>query len=176
MPCCIIGGSCHRYHFCRDKTRLFPRQKYACCDKTFVATNIFLSRQAYFCNKCLLVATKPLPRRPNFLVATKIILVAVPFNSSVEGYRSKLLSAAVICRTRQAAGLKSPKSECSCREWRVTHNVCGVALHLYVGQHVQVWGNGCTQCLWGSTAFVCRTVYTGVGKRLHTLPSHLTSG
>ena len=47
----IIGGSCHKYHFCLDK-QLFvatkhvflPRQKYACHDKRFVATNIFLSR------------------------------------------------------------------------------------------------------------------------------------
>ena len=47
----IIGGSCQKYHFCLDK-QLFvatkhvflPRQKYACRDKRFVATNIFLSR------------------------------------------------------------------------------------------------------------------------------------
>ena len=44
----IIGGSCHKYHFCRDKIRLLSRQKYACRDKTFVATNV-LPRQAYFC-------------------------------------------------------------------------------------------------------------------------------
>ena len=67
----IIGGSCHKYHFCRgmclsrqntsfhatrvcrgqicvchDKTRLFTRQKYACRDKImFVAISILLSRQ-----------------------------------------------------------------------------------------------------------------------------------
>ena len=65
----ITGGSCHKYHFCRDKsfvmTKLclsgqrFCRNKHAfvttkdvfCCDKSklvqqiFVATNIFLSWQ-----------------------------------------------------------------------------------------------------------------------------------
>ena len=49
----IIGGSCHKYHFCRDKG-LSPkdcRDKHVFCgDKSmFVATNVFLSRQAYFC-------------------------------------------------------------------------------------------------------------------------------
>ena len=47
-----IGGSCHKYNFCRDKhvfcrdkTRVLSRQKYACGDKhVSVATNI-LSRQ-----------------------------------------------------------------------------------------------------------------------------------
>ena len=64
----IIGRSCHKYHFCRDifvvtflshhkvlsrqtpvcrnKTGLLSRQKYGCCDKTFVETKYFyLSRQ-----------------------------------------------------------------------------------------------------------------------------------
>ena len=41
----IIGGSCHKYHFCRDKTRPLSRQKYACRDKRFVATKLCLSRQ-----------------------------------------------------------------------------------------------------------------------------------
>ena len=37
-------------HFCRDKTRLLLRQKYACQRaRTFVATKIFLSRQKYVC-------------------------------------------------------------------------------------------------------------------------------
>ena len=60
-----IAGSCHKYNFCHDKTRLLLRQKYACRNKTFVTTNTFvvtniccdkrsvstkvLSRQAYFC-------------------------------------------------------------------------------------------------------------------------------
>ena len=48
----IIGRSCHKYHFCRDKslllqTRLLSGQKYACRYKTFFATNT-LSRQKYF--------------------------------------------------------------------------------------------------------------------------------
>ena len=42
-----IGGSCHNYHFCHGKTHLLSLQKYAC---RFVATNIILSWQAYFCH------------------------------------------------------------------------------------------------------------------------------
>ena len=67
----IIGGSCHKYHFCRDKTRLLSRPKYACrnkimffdikvlsrskcvCrNKTFVATSILLSRQKTCFDTC----------------------------------------------------------------------------------------------------------------------------
>ena len=59
----IIGGSCHKYHFCRDKsltrvclnkTHIFSRQAYCILlsrrkNKTcFVSTKICLSRQAYF--------------------------------------------------------------------------------------------------------------------------------
>ena len=40
----IIGGSCHKYRV-RATKRLLSRQKYACHDKTFVVTNIILSRQ-----------------------------------------------------------------------------------------------------------------------------------
>ena len=44
---CIIGGSCHKYNFCRDKS--FVPTKIFCRDKhNFVATKL-LSRQAYFC-------------------------------------------------------------------------------------------------------------------------------
>ena len=32
----IIGGSCHKYHFCRDTS--FVATKFACRDKTFVVT------------------------------------------------------------------------------------------------------------------------------------------
>ena len=43
---------------CRDKTRLLSRQKYACHDKTFVATKLCLSQQSRVCHdKSILVAT-----------------------------------------------------------------------------------------------------------------------
>ena len=70
-PVSVTGGSCHKYHFCRDKTyvatnmyKCLLRQsttrhttklclfcvfrdktKYFCRDKFFVTTNILLSRQ-----------------------------------------------------------------------------------------------------------------------------------
>ena len=56
----VIGGSCHKYHFCRDKsmlvvTKVLSRKNYVCREKKkigcccfFVATNIILSRQFFF--------------------------------------------------------------------------------------------------------------------------------
>ena len=79
----IIGGSCHKYHFCRDKsfvaintclwrhTRIcldktrsfvcyfFPRQKYACRNEImFVAAKYIFSRQKLCRGKHTFVATK----------------------------------------------------------------------------------------------------------------------
>ena len=67
-----IGGSCHNYHFCHGKTHLLSLQKYAC---RFVATNIILSWQAYFChthtkNTCVL-------RQNTSFVATKVCYMFV---------------------------------------------------------------------------------------------------
>ena len=62
-PETIIGGSCYKYHFCREKTRLLSGQ-----NTSFVATKL-LSQQAYFCRdkhlsgQTYFVATKVLPRR-----------------------------------------------------------------------------------------------------------------
>ena len=68
----ITGGSCHKYHFCRDKTTRVCHDKHI-----FVKTNTCLSRQnytclsqAYFCqDKHLFVATKL-----HVFVATSILL------------------------------------------------------------------------------------------------------
>ena len=55
---------------------------------------------------------------------------------------SGLLSAvAVISLVWQTPLLKSPKSECC---WQSGGRV---AMHFYVWQHVQLWGNGCTRYL-----------------------------
>ena len=69
---CIIGGSCHKYNFCRDKSfvttkRVFAPQKYACRDKImFVAENI--------CREQGFVATKIFCRdKHNIFVATKAV-------------------------------------------------------------------------------------------------------
>ena len=54
----VIGGSCHKYNFCRNKTCLLSRQKYACRDKPLLRQK-YLSQQAYeFCrDKIMFVAT-----------------------------------------------------------------------------------------------------------------------
>ena len=76
MSIAITGGSCHKYHFCRnkffvvtnmcisrqtrvchDKTHLSLRQKYAGRDKTFVATKAcFVTTN--ICHEKSFVATK----------------------------------------------------------------------------------------------------------------------
>ena len=85
----ITGRSCHKYHFCRDKTSVTTN---ICRDKhNFVAEKV-LSRQACFCrdkhafvaiNTCLLrqisVATQDaFCRDKHVFVATKMILAAAP--------------------------------------------------------------------------------------------------
>ena len=61
---CFVVTNLWQAYVCCDKTHLLLRQKYVCCDKTsvatkeclclswqiFVATNIILSWQAYFCH------------------------------------------------------------------------------------------------------------------------------
>ena len=98
MSFTIIGGSCYKYNFCRDKSFVFCisylsrqnkltfvttkhvfchacRDKYmfvvtnSCRDKSFVARNTCLSRQK-FC------------RSKHTFVATKIVLVAAPANDN----------------------------------------------------------------------------------------------
>ena len=57
---------------CRDKTCILSRQNYVCCNKTFVATNIILSRQAYLCrDKHVFVATN-ICRDKHICVVTKV--------------------------------------------------------------------------------------------------------
>ena len=82
-PSPIIGRSWRKYHFCcdkcfvatntnlspqtrvcRDKTHLLSRQKYACCDESFVARKYFFAT-----NIC---------RDKHVFVAIKIILEAAP--------------------------------------------------------------------------------------------------
>ena len=97
----IIGGSCHKYHFCRDKTRLLSRQKYACRDKTFCTVQRFCRKKHTF------VATKHVfcPDKnvfaANFFVA---ILVAAPANNRRRHVRQKSIN-----QSRQAV--------CSGRCW-----------------------------------------------------------
>ena len=101
----ITGGSCHKYHFCRDKqvfiatNRCLSRQNMSfvatkvclsgqnfCRDKhIFVATNV-LPLQAYFCpDKHVFVATKHVfCRDKSMLVATKMILVAARASDSLQ--------------------------------------------------------------------------------------------
>ena len=58
IPFDLFSGSCHKYNFCRDKTCLLLRQKYACRDKRFVTTKLGLSWQKYASHdKSMLVVT-----------------------------------------------------------------------------------------------------------------------
>ena len=46
----ITGGSCHKYHFCRNKTNMFVATKHVflVVTKTFVATSLLLSWQTQY--------------------------------------------------------------------------------------------------------------------------------
>ena len=93
----LRGGSCHKYHFCRDKRMLVATNRKSiiffififyfltniCRDKhNFVARKL-LSRQTYFCRdkrrvlKHVFVTTN---MSTNMFVATKMILVAAAAN------------------------------------------------------------------------------------------------
>ena len=64
----IIGGNCHKYHFCRDK-QVFVKTKRVFCDKNmFVATSILLLRQktCFVATKLILVAAPATDRDLNF--------------------------------------------------------------------------------------------------------------
>ena len=69
---CIIGGSCYKYHFCRDKlcsfffsesfvaTKVLSRQNYACRDNNKNRHIFFsFSSQAYFCRDKRCVLSRP---------------------------------------------------------------------------------------------------------------------
>ena len=72
----IIGGSCHKYDFCRDKRFVATK---LCL--SFVSTSILLSRQ----NMCFITTNACLLQQTHFCydkmcVTTKMILVAAPTN------------------------------------------------------------------------------------------------
>ena len=69
-------------------TRLLSRQMYACRDKTFVATNIFLSRQIF-------VATKRLSRQNWYLWQLPPMILYREWNSKVAHIPAHLIAAPV---------------------------------------------------------------------------------
>ena len=71
----IIGGSCHKYNFCRHK-------HYACSDKTFVPTKLCLSRQNIFVATKLLSRQTRVCRDKHTFVATKDV-PPTPFQPSI---------------------------------------------------------------------------------------------
>ena len=62
---CIVGVSCHKYHFCRDK-------HVSCRDKSMLVATKLLSRQAYFCRDKRRVLWTGICHDKTF-VATKIL-------------------------------------------------------------------------------------------------------
>ena len=80
----IIGGTCRKYHFCRDKSFVatntcFVADKSMLADKhVFVATKVSLSQQTFCRDKIMFVATNIC--RDKTFVTIKIILVVAPAN------------------------------------------------------------------------------------------------
>ena len=54
-------------YVCHDKTHFLSRQKYACCDKTFVVTNLCLSQQKNLLLPKIIVTTKCLLQQKLYL-------------------------------------------------------------------------------------------------------------
>ena len=95
-----------------------------------------------------------------------------------KGLMSELVSATVIFMTWQNS-IEISDVRVQLPQWRL-------AVHLCVWQYLPVWGNGCTHYFlsqyWANqstaaavevnSALVCMTVFTSVGKWLHTLLSH----
>ena len=87
----IIGGSCHKYHFCRDKRMLVATNRKSIFSSSFVLFSfLFLTRQIFVVTNNF-VARKLLSRQSYFcrdkrrvlkhmFVATKLILVAAAAN------------------------------------------------------------------------------------------------
>ena len=74
----IIGGSCHKYHFCRDKHVFFAtKHVFFCFFLFFVATKVCLPQQKCR-DKITFVPTKYFCRDKHVFVATKMIIVAAP--------------------------------------------------------------------------------------------------
>jgi len=68
----ITGWSCYKYDFCRNKH--VSRQKYACRDKAFVATNICRHIHVCLSHKSMLVAINTcICRHKHNFVATKVL-------------------------------------------------------------------------------------------------------
>ena len=53
----ITGGSCHKYHFCRDKSFVATNTCLSRQNPSFAATKVSLSREKYFCRDKSFVAT-----------------------------------------------------------------------------------------------------------------------
>ena len=91
--CPITGGSCHKYHFCRDK-HVFIATKHA----VFVATKLYLSRQIIF------VSTNPLTLSHTF-VATKDVFYRDKIVLSRQAYfcrdKRRVLSSQNVCRDKK---------------------------------------------------------------------------
>ena len=97
----IIGWSCHKCNFCRDKhaTKVLPREREKLkrfvetkrlSQQIFVATNIILSRLAYFCHdKHGFVATKVCLSRQNICSDTHVFNVTTFVATSILLSRQK---------------------------------------------------------------------------------------
>ena len=128
----VIGRSCHKCHFCRDKPCLLRQvrvmcvvTKYFCRDKTrlfwrqnyasiiFVATNVF-SRNTCFCrDKRRVLSRQTRVCSDRTFVAAKIILVAAPANDIVA--TSTLLSRQKTVLSRQTRVCRDKTFGSSCK-------------------------------------------------------------
>ena len=72
---CIIGRSCYKYNFCRNKTFVTTKHVF-CCNKSMLAVTKLLSQQNHVCHDKRACCDKT-------FVVTKIILVAAPASDTL---------------------------------------------------------------------------------------------
>ena len=125
----MVGGSCHKYHFCRDKT-FVATEHYLCCDKSMLAATKVFSWQIFVVtNTCLLGQS---------FVATSIILLRWIFVAT------KLLSwQKYVCRDNSFV---TTSILLSCRKtWFVTKNM---SWQTFCCDKNDTFGSSC-QWYWG---------------------------
>ena len=95
----IIGRSCHKYHFCHNKsfvaTKVLSQQKFACHNKTFVPTKLCFVVTKYFCHdkhkSSVMTSTLLLWQKVSFVMTNTYLLQHTYF------CRDKVLVATKLC-------------------------------------------------------------------------------
>ena len=192
----IIHGSCHKYHFCRNKgfvttntclcvchdNHMFvclSQQKYACRNKPFVATNIFLSWQQFCHDKHNFVMTSLLLSWQTHVCHDKTCLLCHNKSFVVKSTLSWKKTRFVMMNMHLRLSWQNVCDTCgkndicgSSYQWKFTGSICWYKMYVSYGQHdcwyycmspVDSMIDGTSVCpLW--TAWLMALVYVPCGQ------------